>query len=267
MEDDGNWSDLRRSTVIAEDDAVLAINKPVGISVMGERHETDIVRLAGDAGETLYPVHRIDKVTSGLVLFAKDLAVHGGLTRQFNKQTAEKAYLLITATVGLPPEGVIDLPLSAGRKGTVRIAAPRDRIRRDSQGSGAGRWSVASEDLLDTRMYPSVTRFATLWSDDAYSVILAEPVTGRRHQIRVHFAWIGHQILGDPLFDKAAAASGTRTCLHSFRLSLDAAWRDGERTDWEASPGVDFWAPLGDRLSVEAANSLINRAVRTRRAT
>src|SRR3954466_4144379 len=109
-----DWADISRRDVVYEDEAVLALKKPVGISVMGERHETDLVRLAADAGEVLYPVHRIDKVTSGLVLLAKDLAVHGGLTRQFNARTVEKGYLAITRTTGLPEKGTIDLPLSVG---------------------------------------------------------------------------------------------------------------------------------------------------------
>ena len=67
------WADYRKR-VLLEDDAVLVLDKPAGVSVMGERHESDLVRMAAEAGETLYPVHRIDKVTSGVILFAKDLA-------------------------------------------------------------------------------------------------------------------------------------------------------------------------------------------------
>jgi tRNA pseudouridine32 synthase / 23S rRNA pseudouridine746 synthase len=226
-----DWPDLRRSACIFEDEAVLALNKPAGISVVGERHDTDIVKLAQDSGEQLFPVHRIDKVTSGLVLFAKSLAVHGGLTRQFNKRTVDKAYLVITRSVGLPRHGLIELPLSLAGNGRVRIAAPRASIRCDAV---AGRWWVAQEDLIDTRMYPSTTRFHTLWSDAEYTVLVAHPVTGRRHQIRVHLAWIGHPILGDPLFDKTAISAGRRTCLHSWRLGFDASWLAGRRVELEA---------------------------------
>ena len=66
-------------------------------------------------------------------------------------------------------------------------------------------------------------------------------MTGRRHQIRVHLAWIGHPIEGDPLFAKAAAG---RTLLHSWRLGFDAAWAGGQRIQVEAPPGTDFWAAL-----------------------
>jgi tRNA pseudouridine32 synthase/23S rRNA pseudouridine746 synthase/23S rRNA pseudouridine1911/1915/1917 synthase len=224
---------------VYEDDAILALNKPVGISVMGERHDTDLVDLAKDAGEELFPVHRIDKVTSGLILFARDLAAHGGLTRQFNKQTVDKAYLMITRTADLPAEGVVDLPLSAGRKGRIRIAAPRESIV-----ESGGRWSVDPADVLDTRVYPSTTEFTTVWTDGELSLLAVRPISGRRHQIRVHMAWIGHPILGDPLFDKA---SDTRTYLHSWRLAVDAEWA-GTRLRLVAEPGPDFWAPVKGRV-------------------
>ena len=100
-ETDGRWTELRRRAVY-EDDGVLALDKPPGISVTGERHDTDVVELAKDAGEWLMPAHRIDKVTSGLVLLAKTVDVHRPLTRQFNQRTVAKTYLAITSTTGLP---------------------------------------------------------------------------------------------------------------------------------------------------------------------
>jgi tRNA pseudouridine32 synthase / 23S rRNA pseudouridine746 synthase len=236
---DIDWPDLRERCRIAEDDAIVALNKPAGISVTGERHDTDIVQAAAAVGETLYPVHRIDKVTSGVVLLAKDLAAHGQLTRQFNKQTARKTYLAIVTTPEgeLPDTGTIELPLSVGRKNRVRIAAPRESIQ-----TTGDRWFVEPGDLLDTKNYPSTTRFATVLRHGDHTVLALRPVTGRRHQIRVHLAWIGHAIAGDPLFDK----SGThdRTYLHSWQLGLAADWRTPPELNLEAEPGDAFWAPL-----------------------
>ncbi|MRH91361.1 RNA pseudouridine synthase [Nocardia sp. SYP-A9097] len=231
---DTSWPELRKQCLIDEDENILALNKPAGISVTGERHDTDIVELAAAAGETLYPVHRIDKVTSGLVLLAKELPAHGELTRQFNKRTAAKAYLAVVESAGLPARGVIDLPLSVGRKNRVRIAAPRESIRRDGD-----TWLVEASDVLAGKNYPSITEFATVAATDTHTVLALRPITGRRHQIRVHLAWIGHAIVGDPLFDR----SGThdRTYLHSWRLGLDAAWRTPPRLELKADPGVDFW--------------------------
>lgn len=237
-----DWPAARHQSGVYEDDAILVLDKPPGVSVIGERHGSDIVRSAADAGEELFPVHRIDKVTSGLVLLAKSLEVHGGLTRQFSRRSVDKAYLAITRSEGLPDRGTIDLPLSVGRKGRIRVAAPRDSIRLDEANST---WSVPpAAGHRGRRSYPSVTRFVRLWEGGGRSVLLVRPETGRRHQIRVHLAWIGHPIEGDPLFEKSP---GSRAYLHSWSLAFDRTWSDGERMRVEATPGLDFWAPIGRR--------------------
>jgi tRNA pseudouridine32 synthase/23S rRNA pseudouridine746 synthase/23S rRNA pseudouridine1911/1915/1917 synthase len=199
--------------------------------------------MAAGAGEELFPVHRIDKVTSGAVLFAKELRWHGPLTRQFATRTVGKTYLAITGPGGLPARGVIDLPLSTGRKSRVRVAAPRASIVADA---AHGTWSVPESEVFGhVRTYPSVTAFATVWQDGRHTLLAVRPVTGRRHQIRVHLAWIGHPVEGDPLFGSTGAP---RTLLHSWRLAFDAAWRGGSRVQAEAAPGPDFWAPVTGRL-------------------
>ncbi len=249
------WADIRAGGVVLEDEAVLVLNKPAGVSVMGERHETDLVRMAAAAGEQLFPAHRIDKVTSGAVLFAKDLRWHGPLTRQFALRTAGKAYLAITRPGGLPDRGVVDLPLSTGRKGRIRVAAQRASIVADD---AHGRWSVPESEIFShVRTYPSVTTFTTVWQDGRHALLAVRPVTGRRHQIRVHLAWIGHPVEGDPLFGAAGAA---RTLLHSWRLAFDAAWRGGSRLRVEAIPGADFWAPVRDDLPGPDPAALLARA-------
>jgi len=227
------WVELRQR-VVFEDEALLALDKPVGISVMGERHETDLVRIAADAGETLYPVHRIDKVTSGLVLLAKELGAHGGLTRQFNARTVDKAYLAVTRTTGMPERGAIDLPLSVGRKNRVRVGGPRESIRLDG-----GTWSMPARDVFThVKTYPARTEFERLWEGDERTLVRLAPLTGRRHQIRVQMAWVGHAIEGDPLFEKEPAG---RTFLHSAAASFDAAWLGGRRLTVEAPAGDDFY--------------------------
>jgi tRNA pseudouridine32 synthase/23S rRNA pseudouridine746 synthase/23S rRNA pseudouridine1911/1915/1917 synthase len=259
-----DWPNLRERAVLLEDESVLVLDKPAGIAVTGERHDTDVVRLAADAGETLFPVHRIDKVTSGVVLLAKTVDAHGGLTRQFNKRTVDKAYLVITRSTGLPERGSIDLPLGVGRKNRVRIAAAREAITYDE---AAHRWSVppaavrpgpgrGSGSGPGKRSYPSITRLVRLAEAGGCTVLLARPETGRRHQIRVHLAWIGHPIAGDPLFDKAPT---TRTCLHAWHLAFDASWSDGRRIHVEAPPPPDFWAPLAADLR-GGVDDLLGRA-------
>lgn len=244
-----DWGALR-ARALAETDDYLVLDKPAGLSVAGERHETDLVRIARDAGEELIPVHRIDKVTSGVVLLARTKAAHGPLTRQFAKRTVHKEYLAITRTAGLPEKGTIDLPLGVGRKNRVRVAAPRGDIGYDE---GAARWSVPAESVRP-RSFPSLSTFTRLWEDAHHTVLAVTPTTGRRHQIRVHLAWIGHPLVGDPLFPDAGAGPDERTCLHAWRLAFDAA--DGTRAQVAATPDDGFWSCVADRMPASLRASL-----------
>jgi tRNA pseudouridine32 synthase/23S rRNA pseudouridine746 synthase/23S rRNA pseudouridine1911/1915/1917 synthase len=242
---------LRAERVLAEDGGTLALDKPPGISVMGERHDDDIVELAARAGEELFPVHRIDKVTSGIVLLARTLAAHGPLTRQFADRSAAKGYLAVVEGVELPDRWTIDLPLGVGRKNRVRIAAPRERLRHSVDEAGE-RWTIDPADVIVGKPnYPSVTEVHRLLRRDGRSLVLALPRTGRRHQIRVHLAWTGTPIVGDPLF---GAAEG-RTHLHSWRLRLP-----GTAVDLVAPPDAGFVAGLtADPGSVAGALAAAER--------
>jgi len=191
-------------------------------------------------------VHRIDKVTSGVVLLARTLAAHGPLTRQFADRTAAKGYLAVVEGDGLPERWTIELPLGVGRKNKVRIAAPRERLRFDD---ATATWTVDPGDVLAGKStYPSRTDVHRLLAVDGRTLVLALPRTGRRHQIRVHLAWTGSAIVGDPLFRTPGAAPATRTHLHSWRLHLPA-------TDLalSAEPDADFLAPVGDAETTATA--------------
>jgi tRNA pseudouridine32 synthase/23S rRNA pseudouridine746 synthase len=231
-----SWTDIRPDRVLFEDSFILVIDKPPGIAVVGERGGLDVVRLAANAGETLLPVHRIDKVTSGAVVLAKQAAAHAFLTAQFAKRTVDKFYLAIVEGTETPDNGLIDLPLAVGRKNRVRIAADRNAIT-----ANGNRWSVAADQLRgDRTIYPSTTAFQRIHQGNGLSLLLVRPFTGRRHQIRVHLAWIGFPILGDPLFKSDAP----RTFLHAFNLRLpDIAGVD--RLDVWADPDDQFSAPVG----------------------
>jgi tRNA pseudouridine32 synthase / 23S rRNA pseudouridine746 synthase len=240
-----DWASLR-ARVLVETADYLVLDKPAGISVTGERHDTDLVRIAAEAGERVIPVHRIDKVTSGVVLLARGTAAHGPLTRQFAARTVAKTYLAITASTGLPAGGTVDLPLCTGRKNRVRVAAPREEIR-----CADGRWTVPGA-VVRAESFASTTTLRRLWEGAGHTLVVAEPHTGRRHQIRVHLAWIGHPIAGDPLFGTAGRG---RTSLHAWRLAFDDA--DGRRIDARAEPEADFWDPVATVLSAPDRSALL----------
>lgn len=252
-----DWSKLRKQILLWEDDCTLVVNKPPGLSVMGERHDTDLVTMAANAGESLWWVHRIDKVTSGAVVLAKTSKSHGALTRQFAKRRVDKAYLAICWPGGLSEKGTIDLPVLTASSGRVRIAAERQHIELDP---ATRTWYAKPANLLPRKNYPSRTDYVNLWDNTEKAVVLAVPVTGRRHQIRVHLAWVGHAIVGDPLFARKTDAPTPRAYLHSWRIAFEPA---GSRPRWielEAQPATDFWEPVIGQLTPYSPGELLDAA-------
>jgi len=255
-----DWTAFRKGIVLWEDDSTLVVNKPPGLSVMGERHDTDLVTMAAESGEPLWWVNRIDKVTSGAVVLAKTQKAHSALTRQFAARTVDKAYLAICRPGHFPGKGSIDLPLLTPGSGRIRVAAERQHIEHDAQ---LGTWYVDAANLLPRKNYPSRTDYLSLWDDDQQAVVLALPVTGRRHQIRVHFAWVGHAIVGDPLFSKEADVPASRTYLHSLQIAFETATPQPRWVEVKAKPDADFWEPVVRRLSPDSPDDLLETAEAT----
>jgi tRNA pseudouridine32 synthase/23S rRNA pseudouridine746 synthase len=212
--------------VLYEDADLIAVAKPAGITVIPARDEPadDCLqaRLAAARGERLWIVHRIDRDTSGVVVFARTAAAHRTLSMAFEHRDVDKRYLAWVADDGaLPDAGVIDVALHAARKGKSRPAAP------DEPGARAARTEYAVE---------------RRWRKDGAAVarVRCHPVTGRHHQIRVHLRSAGAPILRDALYGKVtsrgalAAAPCARLALHAAQLTVP-----GPRT---------FVAPLPDDL-------------------
>jgi tRNA pseudouridine32 synthase/23S rRNA pseudouridine746 synthase/23S rRNA pseudouridine1911/1915/1917 synthase len=232
-----DWLALRAERVVYEDDAGLVLDKPAGVALTGARDGVDIVAAAKAVGEWLQPAHRLDRVTSGVVLLARTPEAHGPLTQQFRDRSVDKEYLAIVEGCDMPERGTIDLPLRAGRKNSVRVAAPRDSIVFDEW---ALRWSAPGPFNDDARA--ATTQFERVWAGEARALLRVRPTTGRRHQIRVHLAWIGHPVVGDPLFGDP----GPRTALHSLRLAFNSPGSGAsERVDVRRQPDEDFWQPIG----------------------
>lgn len=246
-----SWPDLRRNAVY-EDGQLLVLNKAPGISVMGERHADSLVDLAAAAGEPVSWVHRIDKVTSGLLLLARTPSAHASLTRQFASRDADKRYLAWVEGTELPARGTIDLPLRPGRKSTIRVAGERSAIYYDS----ARQLFTLPEAAVDRSrtFYESRTDFAVAFTGTGHTLLVLKPVTGRRHQIRVHLAWLGFPIAGDPLFHRGQPED-QRTYLHSWGCAIACDWLSEPRTQFWAAPGDGFLTAFADGGDVQLAGA------------
>ena len=185
--------------IVYEDDFMLAVDKPSGIPV----HPTLNFKSGTLANFVMFyfkdtpfvfrPVNRLDKDTSGLVLIAKDKHTAFKLSEQLKNGKIRKIY---RATVmGAPPaSGKIDAPIE---RCTDSI------IKRCIHPSGK----------------PSLTLFRTLSTNGETSVVEAEPVTGRTHQIRVHFAHIGHPLYADFLYGKEIENETFKLHCHTLLLT------------------------------------------------
>jgi 23S rRNA pseudouridine1911/1915/1917 synthase len=168
-------------TVVYEDSRVIVVNKAAGIAVIGDRWDENKERLdwlvaASLEGGRLWTVHRIDRDTSGLVLFARDAESHRSLSLAFEDRQVEKRYIAIVH--GRPDwkETSCDLPLvpNGNKRGLTIIDKYRGK--------------------------KSLTLFRFLGGAGNYSALEAEPRTGRTHQIRAHLAALGHPVVCDPLY-------------------------------------------------------------------
>lgn len=194
--------------ILFENDDVLAVYKPEGLaSIPANVGEANLLSLlASRTPERLYVVHRLDKEASGVIVFARHAAAHKYLNEQFSSHAVRKTYVALTHGIIAEARGVIDRPLRQFGSGRMGV---------DSQGK------------------PSVTEFQVAERFGAYTLIKAYPLTGRRHQIRVHLYSIGHPIVGDPRYgDRAVQRRFPRLMLHA--------------------QAITFRLPTGEEATVEA---------------
>jgi len=179
--------------IIAQTDDFIVINKPANINF---HDEGDIgsglfsqVKLLLNIDE-LYPVHRLDKMTSGLIVFAKNLITAQQFQLLFEQHQVEKYYLAISDNKPQKKQGLISGDMEKSRRGT---------------------WK-----LLRSQKNPAISQFFSYALTHGKRLFIIKPHTGRTHQIRVALNSLGAPIIGDPSYHKSSLAD--RGYLHAYAL-------------------------------------------------
>ncbi|WP_159730022.1 pseudouridine synthase [Sphingobacterium sp. 18053] len=164
--------------ILYEDESIVAINKPHGLlvhrsSIARDASEFALQLLRDQLGKTVYPAHRLDRKTGGILLFSLNKETDQYLQKSFQERKVEKKYLAVLRGFA-PAEGLIDYPLKRD-DGTVQEAQTSFRL------------------LAQSELAVPFGKFPT----SRYSLVEANPITGRMHQLRRHFAHIFHPIIGD----------------------------------------------------------------------
>ena len=202
--------------ILFENDDIIAVDKPVGLAAIAERNiEKDclLTQLSALFRHKVYVVHRLDKDASGVILFAKNARAHRYLCQQFTKHTIKKTYLALVHGQISGDGGIIEKPLR--QFGSGRMAVD----------TGPGK--------------PAITEFEVTQRFAGYTLVQAHPVTGRRHQLRVHFYSIGHPIVGDRFYgERGIQSKFSRLMLHAEKITFQLP--SGEQLTLQAPPPQSF---------------------------
>ncbi|APG69327.1 RluA family pseudouridine synthase [Lactobacillus delbrueckii subsp. lactis] len=217
--------------IVYEDEDIIVVNKPQGMVVhpaVGHPSHTLVnallyhTRDLADSPEGFRPgiVHRIDKDTSGLLMVAKNAAARESLEKQLAAKSNKRQYLAIVHGNFAEEEGTIDAPI--GRN-------PKDRKQMAVVEKGKS----------------AVTHFKVLEQYQGYSLVECQLETGRTHQIRVHMAYIGHPLAGDPLYGPRKTLPGHGQFLHAKTLGFEQP-STGEWLEFSVQPPEIFQQTVAD---------------------
>ncbi|MBA4187624.1 MAG: RluA family pseudouridine synthase [Planctomycetaceae bacterium] len=233
---------LPPSTIVYQDDAIIVANKPVGLTTTRNKDEAeefgeravkflpktlaDLLPIAiGAPNRALIAVHRIDRDTSGLVVFARNREAAENLMEQFRKHTVDRRYLALTR--GVPP--------------AKRINSTFVRDRGDGR-----RGSSTKKDAPGGKR--AVTHVRVVEALGEFAVVECRLETGRTHQVRIHLGEAGTPLCGEKVYDRPLngkpypdTSGATRPMLHAERLGFTHPI-SGTPLVWDVPPPADFTA-------------------------
>lgn len=195
-------SNFLQQTLLHRDAHFLIINKPAGLlSVPGKGDLTDSVITRLQAIEpNILLIHRLDRDTSGILVFALNKAAQSHISKQFqNRQTDKEYHALVSGY--LSGKGSVDVPVNYdASRPPLHMADP-------------------SHNKPALTHWQAIEQFEI--NNEAVTRVKLTPITGRSHQLRVHMQYLGHAIIGDTLYaDKLAQQLMPRLCLHAERLGF-----------------------------------------------
>jgi RluA family pseudouridine synthase len=208
--------------ILFEDSYLTIIDKPAGLSVLPDGWEKDseyVVKILEERYSRIFIVHRLDKITTGVMVFARDAETHRLLNAQFENHEAQKTYHAILEGNPKWEEKIAKHPLRAnvGHKHRTMVDGKNGK--------------------------PSETRFRVIKRYPESALVEAKPMTGRTHQIRVHAYSLGHPLVEDVLYGARDQYGLPRPMLHAQSLSfLHPA--TNERVKFSAPHPSDFEAAL-----------------------
>ncbi len=239
--------------IIYEDDDFVVLNKPAGVLSIPDRFARAIPNLYDILTEKygkIFVVHRLDKETSGVICFAKNEEAHADLSEKFEEHDVNKVYLALIIGHLRNKHGRIDIPISENLKvpGTMKVDYESGKR--------------------------SITEYKVLEEFEDFSLLEVRPLTGRMHQIRVHFKAIGHPLAIDPIYggrqgiflseikrkykskvDEVEKPLMSRLTLHAFKLGF-FHFRKKEYVEFEAKLPKDFESLLKQLRKYKSLSSV-----------
>lgn len=206
--------------IIYSDENIIVVTKPTGVSVTKDRSGDIDLKAAlekqnPELAEGIRLVHRLDKLTSGVMVLARNKDTQSKLSSQFAKRMVKKTYLALATGFTVQDDGVIDSPITRNNRDQTRM-------------------------MLHKRGKPAITKWRLLGDFGSYLLLKVNPVTGRTHQIRTHLKSVGMPLAIDPLYggskgvmlsdvklnyrqkpDREERPLIDRLTLHAYQLELD----------------------------------------------